>query len=174
VATLRSWKGHRFLISAMNDPRLVDARLVIVGDGPQARTLREQATASGAASRIIFTGQQQDVAPWLQTFDVFALPSTGNEGVPQALMQAMATGLPVVTTAAGAIPELVRDSETGLVVPTENVDALCDAIARLLADKELADRLGSAGRTLIAKSFTSDSMLDRMEEILIKAASCAR
>jgi phosphatidylinositol alpha-1,6-mannosyltransferase len=89
-------------------------------------------------------------------------------------MQAMATGLPVVTTAAGAIPELVRDSETGLVVPTENVDALSDAIARLLADKELADRLGSAGSALIAKSFTSDSMLDRMEEILIKAASGAR
>jgi glycosyltransferase involved in cell wall biosynthesis len=174
VATLRSWKGHRFLISAMNDPRLAAARLVIVGDGPQDTALREQATASSAASRIIFTGQQQDVAPWLQAFDVFALPSTGNEGVPQALMQAMATGLPVVTTAAGAIPELVRDSETGLVISTENVDALSGAIARLLADKKLADRLGSAGSALIAKSFTSDSMLDRMEEILIKAASGAR
>jgi glycosyltransferase involved in cell wall biosynthesis len=174
VATLRSWKGHRFLISAMNDPRLAGTRLVIVGDGPQDRALREQAAASSAASRIIFTGQQQDVAPWLQAFDVFALPSTGNEGVPQALMQAMATGLPVVTTAAGAIPELVREGETGLVVPTENVDALSGAIARLLADKELAARLGSAGSALIAKSFTSDSMLDRMEEILRNASTNAR
>jgi glycosyltransferase involved in cell wall biosynthesis len=170
VATLRSWKGHRFLVSAMSDPRLATARLVIVGDGPQDKTLREQAAASNAASRIIFAGQQQDVAPWLQAFDVFALPSTGNEGVPQALMQAMAAGLPAVTTAAGAIPELVRDGETGLVVPVGDTGQLASAIARLLEDRELAARLGTAGSAHISKSYTSTSMLDRMEEILRQAA----
>ena len=170
VATLRSWKGHRFLVSAMNDPRLATARLVIVGDGPQDLALRKQAAASGVGGRIVFAGQQEDVVPWLQAFDVFVLPSTGNEGVPQALMQAMATGLPVVTTAVGAIPELVQDGETGLVVPTENAAALADAISRLLADSKLAIRLGAAGSTRISQSFTSASMLDRMEEILCKAA----
>jgi glycosyltransferase involved in cell wall biosynthesis len=174
VATLRSWKGHRFLISAMSDPRLAAARLVIVGDGPQDAVLRNQAAASGVGARIIFAGQQEDVAPWLQAFDVFVLPSTGNEGVPQALMQAMATGLPVVTTAVGAIPELVRDGETGLVVPTENAVALADAIARLLADGALAAWLGAAGSARISQSFTNVSMLDRMEEILLQAAAGAR
>jgi glycosyltransferase involved in cell wall biosynthesis len=169
VATLRSWKGHRFLVSAMGDPRLAAARLVIVGDGPQDKSLREQAAASSAASRVTFAGQQQDVAPWLQAFDVFALPSTGNEGVPQALMQAMAVGLPVVSTAAGAIPELVRNEETGLVVPTEDAAALAGAIARLIDDRELAARLGTAGRAHISKSFTSNAMLDRMEKILWQA-----
>jgi glycosyltransferase involved in cell wall biosynthesis len=174
VATLRSWKGHRFLISAMSDPRLAAARLVIVGDGPQDAVLRNQAAASSVGARNIFAGQQEDVAPWLQAFDVFVLPSTGNEGVPQALMQAMATGLPVVTTAVGAIPELVRDGETGLVVPTENAVALADAIARLLADGALAARLGAAGSARISQSFTNVSMLDRMEEILLQAAAGAR
>jgi glycosyltransferase involved in cell wall biosynthesis len=169
VATLRSWKGHRFLISAMSDPRLAAARLVIVGDGPQDAALRDQAAASGVGTRIIFAGQQEDVAPWLQAFDIFVLPSTGNEGVPQALMQAMATGLPVVTTAVGAIPELVRDGETGLIVPPENVDALAEAIGRLLADKKLAARLGAAGVEYVSKSFTANSMLDNMEAIFYDA-----
>jgi len=169
VATLRSWKGHRFLISAMSDPRLAAARLVIVGDGPQDAALRDQAAASGVGARIIFAGQQEDVAPWLQAFDIFVLPSTGNEGVPQALMQAMATGLPVVTTAVGAIPELVRDGETGLIVPPENVDALVGAIARLLANEELAARLGAAGDEHVSKSFTANSMLDSMEAIFYDA-----
>jgi len=169
VATLRSWKGHRFLVSAMNDPRLAPARLVIVGDGPQDPALRKQAAASGVGGRIVFAGQQEDVVPWLQAFDVFVLPSTGNEGVPQALMQAMATGLPVVTTAIGAIPELVRNGETGLVVPTENAAALADTIARLLADEKLAARLGAAGREHVSKSFTTNSMLDNMEAIFYDA-----
>ena len=169
VATLRSWKGHRFLISAMNDARLAHARLVIVGDGPQEPALRKQATSLG--DRVLFAGQQDDVVPWLQTFDVFALPSTGNEGVPQALMQAMACGLPVVTTPVGAIPELVRNGETGSLVPAENATALAGAIAGLLADDALAARLGTAGRELVSQRFTARAMLDKMEEILREAAA---
>jgi glycosyltransferase involved in cell wall biosynthesis len=172
VATLRSWKGHRFLISAMSDPRLVHVRLVIVGDGPQNPALREQAASLGA--RVIFAGQQDDVVPWLHAFDVFALPSTGNEGVPQALMQAMACGLPVVTTAVGAIPELVRDGETGVLVPIEDSSALAAAIAGLLADTALAARLAAAGRTRVSERFTAATMLDRMEEILRDAVAGRR
>jgi glycosyltransferase involved in cell wall biosynthesis len=171
VATLRSWKGHRFLISALNDPRLAGVYLVVVGTGPQDSRLRLQAAESSAADRIVFAGQQRDVAPWMQALDIFALPSTGNEGVPQALMQAMAVGLPVVSTPVGAIPELVEDGKTGLVVPPENADALAAALARLLADPQLAARLSAAGRERIAAGFTSAAMLDRMETVLSEASS---
>jgi glycosyltransferase involved in cell wall biosynthesis len=171
VATLRSWKGHRFLISAMDDPRLAHARLVIVGGGPQERVLRE--LAEPFDNRILFAGQQDDVAPWLHALDVFALPSTGNEGVPQALIQAMASGLPVVTTPVGAIPEIVRDRETGLLVPAENARALADGIAALLADERLAARLGAAGRAFVSGRFTATAMLDKMEEVLRAAADGA-
>ena len=169
VATLRSWKGHRFLISAMDDPRLAHARLVIVGGGPQEPILRKQAAPFG--DRVLFAGQQDDVATWLHALDVFALPSTGNEGVPQALVQAMACGLPAVTTPVGAIPELVRDRETGLLVPAGNTQALADAITTLLADEQLAARLGAAGRAFVSGRFTATAMLDKMEEVLRAAAA---
>jgi glycosyltransferase involved in cell wall biosynthesis len=174
VATLRSWKGHRFLIDAMADPRLASARLVVVGDGPQDGALRAKAAADGLGPRVLFAGRHDDVAPWLQAFDIFALPSTGNEGVPQALMQAMACALPVVATPVGSIGELVRDGETGLLVPPQDKDALAAAIARLLADPDLVERLGSRGRRFVESNYTNVAMLDAMENLLSRAAAGKR
>jgi glycosyltransferase involved in cell wall biosynthesis len=165
VATLRSWKGHRFLVAAMTDPRLAGVRLVLVGDGPQEPALRAQITELGLGERVTLAGRQEDVRPWLHALDVFVLPSTDNEGLPQALMQAMACALPVVTTAAGAIPELVRGGENGLVVPAGNPAALAEAIARLLDDRALAGRLAAAGRREVEQKHTKAAMLDAMEEV---------
>ncbi|HLL27777.1 MAG TPA: glycosyltransferase [Xanthobacteraceae bacterium] len=165
VATLRSWKGHRFLVEAMTDPRLKDARLILVGDGPQEPALRAQVAELGLDKRANFAGRQDDVVPWLRALDVFVLPSTDSEGVPQALMQAMACGVPVVTTAAGGIPELVRDGENGLVVPTENPSALAESIDRLLQDRALASRIASAGRREVEAHHTKAAMLDAMERV---------
>ncbi|MEO7760537.1 MAG: glycosyltransferase family 4 protein, partial [Casimicrobiaceae bacterium] len=95
LATLRDWKGHRYLVdafAAMNNP---DSHLLIVGDGPEWGRIKEQVERLGLGSRVIMPGNQNDVTPWLQSMDVFALPSYANEGIPQALMQAMACGLPV-------------------------------------------------------------------------------
>jgi glycosyltransferase involved in cell wall biosynthesis len=174
AATLRSWKGHRFLITAMADPRLAAARLVIVGDGPQDTALRAQVAAAGLDDRVHFAGGQDDVAPWMRAFDIFALPSTGNEGVPQALAQAMACGLPVVTTPVGSISELVRDGETGLLVPPGDAGALADGIVRILNDPGLAKRLAEAGRNHVMTRFTATAMLDAMEAVLRKATADAR
>lgn len=159
VATLRSWKGHRFLIEAAPE----DALLVIVGDGPMREALEEQ--AKGLEARVSFVGNQADVAPWLQSFDVFALPSYANEGVPQALAQAMLAGLPCVTTSVGGIPELARHEETALVVPAGDAGALRVALQRLLGDADLRRRLGAAARRHAADNFSHEHMLDRMEEI---------
>lgn len=169
VATLRSWKGHRFLISAMTDPRLETARLVIVGDGPQEPHLRKQVHDLGLDGRVTFAGRQDDVRSWLHAFSVFVLPSTGNEGIPQALMQAMASELPVVTTAAGAIPELVRDHENGLVVATENPKALSDAICEIANDRALRQRLAVAARREVEQKHTKAAMLDAMEDVFRQA-----
>jgi glycosyltransferase involved in cell wall biosynthesis len=165
VATLRSWKGHRFLVAAMSDPKLASARLIMVGDGPQEPALRAQIAELGLGERVMLAGRQDDVRPWLHALDVFVLPSTGNEGLPQALMQAMACELPVVTTAAGAIPELVRGGKNGLVVASENPAALAEAIARLLDDRVLAGRLAAAGRREVEQKHTKAAMLDAMEDV---------
>jgi len=170
VATLRSWKGHRFLVSAMNNPQLSNARLVIVGDGPQDENLKRQIEELGLQERVLLAGRHDDVVPWLQAFDVFALPSTGNEGVPQALMQAMACELPVVTTSAGAIPELASHDETALIVPKENEDALAQAIARMFSERELGKRLGATARRAVAAKHSTEAMLANMEEVYREAA----
>ena len=169
VATLRSGKAHRFLIQALSDHRLGSARLVIVGDGPQEAALRAQAAGLGLASRVIFAGRQQDVVPWLNAFDIFVLPSTAIEGAPQALMQAMACGIPLVTTPVGAIPELVHDGKTGLFVPPGDAQALANAIARLAEDHDLAQRLSVAGRRHAETNFAATIMLDGMEKVLTDA-----
>jgi glycosyltransferase involved in cell wall biosynthesis len=165
VATLRSWKGHRYLLDAMVVLRDSDCRLVIVGDGPQRSALEEQVRAKALEERVHFTGNRDDVAPWLQSFDAFVLPSYANEGVPQALLQAMFTGLAAVTTNAGAIPEIAIDGETALVVGRENADALAVALQQLLSDPQLAVRLGSAARERVVARHGLTGMLERMEAV---------
>jgi glycosyltransferase involved in cell wall biosynthesis len=161
VATLRSWKGHRYLIEALP----AGAHLVIVGDGPMREVLEKLVLERQLSLRVWFAGNQADVVPWLQALDVFALPSYANEGVPQALAQAMAVGLPCVTTDVGGIGELAKHEETALVVPKEDPKALRAALERLLADEGLRKQLGDAARRHAEASFSIERMLDRMEEI---------
>src|SRR5213075_1874887 len=113
------------------------ATLVIVGDGPQREALEAQVRTVGLHSRVHFAGNQRDVVPWMQALDIFALPSYANEGVPQALMQAMLVGLPCVSTAVGGIGELAIDGVTALVVPAENPNVLRSALERLMGDPAL-------------------------------------
>ena len=167
VATLRSWKGHRYLLEALP----AGAMLVVVGDGPQRAALEAQAKASSLATRVRFAGNQRDVVPWLQALDIFALPSYANEGVPQALLQAMLAGLPCVTTHVGGIGELAVDGTTALVVPPESVPALRVALERLIRDGGLRDRLGVAARKHCVEHFSYERMLDRMESIYREAAA---
>ncbi len=164
VATLRSWKGHRHLVEALAG-LAPEVRLAIVGDGPQRAALKTQAEELGLAERVVFAGNREDVPLWLQAFDVFALPSYANEGVPQALMQAMSAALPCVTTTAGAIGELARHEKTALIVPGQDVAALRTALQTLLADAALRARLGAAARVHVVAHHGRAAMLDRMEAI---------
>jgi len=164
VATLRSWKGHRFLVDAMQFlPQAL--HLVIVGDGPQRGALEQQIEKHSLQGRVRMPGNQADVLPWLQAFDIFALPSYANEGVPQALVQAMLCGLPCVTTLAGSIAELARHESTALVVPVQDARALAGAIARLDGDVGLRRELGETARRHCVEHFAYERMLDRMEAI---------
>lgn len=167
VATLRSWKGHRFLLEAL--PK--DAGLVIVGDGPQRPMLDAQVAKLGIGYKVLFAGNQQDVVPWLQSFDVFALPSYANEGVPQALIQAMLCALPCVTTNIGSMAELAIHEQTALVVPPQDVSALRTALEKLLHDKQA---IGPNARRHCVERFSYERMLDRMETVYTQAANAHR
>ena len=165
VATLRSWKGHRYLVDAMTGAGLELAHLLIVGDGPGRDNLTAQIAANGLQDRATMAGNQNDVVPWLRAMDIFVLPSYANEGVPQALMQAMATGIPVVTTAVGAIGELVRPDDTGLVVTPQDVPAIQAALRRLMGDAALRERLAAAALAHVRMHCSQENMLERMEAV---------
>src|SRR6185437_6915249 len=169
VATLRSWKGHRFAVDAMRALGHRDARLVIVGDGPQRPALEAQVDALHLRERVTFAGQQADVAPWLAALDVFALPSYANEGVPQALLQAMFSSIPCVTTDAGAIAEIARDGETARIVRREDAAALAQAIDAMLEAPDEAARMAERARAFVVPRYGLATMLDRMEGVFHEA-----
>ncbi|MEK6245826.1 MAG: glycosyltransferase family 4 protein [Pseudomonadota bacterium] len=164
VATLRSWKGHAFLIDAMT--RLpAHVELVIVGDGPQREALEQRIASLGLQGRVRMQGQQADVLPWLRALDIFALPSFANEGVPQALVQAMLVELPCVTTPVGGIPEIAEHERTALLVAPRDPVALAAAIERLAGNEGLRRELGEAARKHCVEGYSYERMLDRMEAI---------
>jgi len=170
VATLRSWKGHLCLIEAMTKlPEAIE--LVIVGDGPMRGVLEEKIAALPLRGRVRMQGEQADVLPWLRSLDIFALPSYANEGVPQALIQAMLTELPCVTTPVGGIPELAEHERTALLVPPHDAQGLAAAIERLATDAGLRRELGEAARKHCVEGYSYTRMLERMEAIYRGAAA---
>ena len=174
IATLRSWKGHRYLVEAMTLLAHREAQLVIVGEGPQRAALETQITELQLENRVRLVGNQYDVAPWLRALDVFALPSYANEGVPQALLQAMLIGVPCVTTDAGSIGEIAIHDTTALVVPKQNAVSLAAGIDRLLGNAALGARLAWSARDRAQTKFGLDAMLDQMEGVFRRAADANR
>ena len=150
--------------------RRAEVQLVVVGDGPQREALGQLAASLGIAAQVRFAGNQAEVAPWMQAFDIFCLPSYANEGVPQALMQAMACALPVVTTAVGSIDEIVTHGDTGVVVPAQNDMRLRVELANLLDDAPRRAALGARAQATAQARFSADLMVERMIEVFAAVA----
>lgn len=170
VATLRNWKGHAYLLEAFAElaPRFPNWDLLLIGDGPQRRNLEKLITQLHLEPRVKMMGNRDDVERWLNCLDVFVLPSYGAEGVSQSVMQAMACGLPVVATTVGALAEAVRDGQTGLLVPPRDTVRLGGALARLMGDGGLRQRMGAAGSAYAGSHFGVEHMLDRMEQVFLR------
>jgi glycosyltransferase involved in cell wall biosynthesis len=151
AATLRSWKGHSYLLDALrlaNGPRM---HVVIVGDGPQQPNLEKQIAALGIADQVTMAGRQNDIVAYLHALDVFVLPSYANEGVPQALLQAMASGLPVIACPVGGIPECTRGLASVTLVPPKDAAALADAMKAAAAGNPDSAELSRARERVIAE-----------------------
>jgi glycosyltransferase involved in cell wall biosynthesis len=167
VATLRDWKGHAYLLDAWARlrQRFPDWQLVVIGDGPQRARLEARVADERLAATVRFVGNQDNVPVWLSSLDLFTLPSYGDEGVPQSIMQAMACGLAVVATPVGAIEEAVQRDRTGIIVEPRNAVALADALGLLMGNSTLCRTMGEAGRQFAHAHFGIDSMLDKMEAV---------
>lgn len=160
-------KGILELLDALAEVRLAlpRARLECAGDGDLAAVM-EHAGALGVGASIATLGWVE--APrrdeLLSRCAVFALPSHA-EGLPMSLLEAMAAGCPVVAAASGGIPDLVIDGVNGLLVPAGDVEALAQALHRLLLDRELAARLSLEARATIARRYTPEASIERLDEL---------
>ncbi|HGN0343901.1 TPA: glycosyltransferase family 4 protein [Proteus mirabilis] len=173
VATMRVWKGHKYLIEAWKTLHLQfpDWQLLLVGDGPQRKNLQPMVKLAGLEESVFFLGNRNDVPDCLNAMDLFALPSFGNEGVPQGIMQAMACGLPVISTTVGAISEAVIDGKTGFTLAPKVQETLINYLTKLMASDELRQQMGQASLAHAKAQFGLDNMLDKMEKIFINAIS---
>ncbi|MBF0182874.1 MAG: glycosyltransferase family 4 protein [Magnetococcales bacterium] len=166
VATLRSWKGHSYLLQAVAALQRQDIHVLIIGDGPQRHNLQQQIASLQLTTQVTLAGNQENVVPWLQACDLFALPSYANEGVPQSLMQAMACGIPAISTPVGSIGELIEEGVTGLLVPPKDAAALQQALQTLLDNPALRHTLGQHGLACIQHRFALPQMVEQMEQII--------
>jgi glycosyltransferase involved in cell wall biosynthesis len=159
VGRLGDAKGYPILLNAMSMllARLPDATLLIAGEGPLRSRLEGQAEELGLGRRVRFLGARPDVPRILAAGDVFALSSLW-EGLPMALLEAMAAGIPCVATGVGGIPEAMRDQEEGLVVPPNDAGALAAALARCLEDRDFASRLAQRARARVERDFSARRM----------------
>ncbi len=164
---LTSQKGFDHLIDAFAQVAEThgDVHLAILGEGGRRSELEGRAAATGAADRIHLVGHRGDVRDVIAAVDVYALSSV-NEGMANTLLEAMSVGAPVVATDVSGTTEAVRDGVEALVVPPGDVDALAQALVRLLDDPELARRLGDSAQARAASDFSMDRMIDELETIL--------
>ena len=180
VANLRPEKAHEILLRAAallvpSHPRL---SFVIAGDGPRGAELRAMADRLGLADRVRFAGHVEDVPTLLAQAEAFVLPST-SEAFPNAAIEAMAAGLPVVASAVGGLLDLVDHGRTGVLVPPSDPSALAGAMASLVSDPARAARLGAAAREEVAHRYSFDRMVRSFEDLylthlgLTAAESCA-
>jgi phosphatidylinositol alpha-1,6-mannosyltransferase len=161
-------KGFEYLIDAM--AALPAAVLVLAGDGTLAGDLRERARAAGVGDRVRFLGNltQDRVGGLLSAADVICIPSvrddSGNvDGLPNVLLEAMASGTPVVTTAAGGILSVVDDGVTAFVVPERDPGAIAACIGRIIEQRAVGREVGAAARRLVAERFGWDRAAERFE-----------
>jgi glycosyltransferase involved in cell wall biosynthesis len=157
VGNFRRMKRQDLLIDAFAKllPEHRDLRLVLVGDGDLRPQIEEQVGRLGLKGRVVLTGSATDIAPLYDAFDLF-VQASNSEALPNVLLEAAASALPIVATAAGGTGELVREGDTGLLVPVDDLGSLTAAVHRAISDANLRRRLGDAARSVVERDYGMD------------------
>lgn len=163
VGRLHPVKGFQHLIeaAALTRHRGPGGRRIvflIAGDGPDRAALNELTFARDMSRRIVLCGWRDDTRRIVAGADIFVLPSLA-EGFPNAVLEAMAMGKPVIASSVGGVPEMIDNANSGMLVPPANVPALAERIALLAADPELRAKLGANARSKVISTFTMDRMI---------------
>jgi len=178
VASLRAKKGHRHLLEAFGavSRRVPAARLQLVGEGPLLGTIEAAIREAGLGRTVELLGYRADAVDLMKRADLFVLSSL-EEGMPNALLEAMGTGLPSVVTAVGGNPEIVEEGVTGFLVPPADPAALAERLVTLLTEPDRRRRMGEAARRRFESVFTLPGMIASYENLydgLSHAAGASR
>ncbi|HVO76454.1 MAG TPA: glycosyltransferase [Candidatus Bathyarchaeia archaeon] len=166
VGRLEPEKNYELLIRAIDRlrPRFPSIVCLLVGDGKCRAALAGLVDSLGLAPRVTFAGTRADIPDLLGAADVFVLSSL-KEGLPVSLLEAMAAGRGIVATSVGGIPETIRDGESGILVPSADVEALAGGIGRLLADEGLRARMGRAALEDVERDYDLKTIVKRIESL---------
>lgn len=153
-------KGLDYLIGAFEKLSGEPLFLLIVGEGPSRETLLNKVKAAGLDEKVIFTGLQKNVYPYLQSSDIFVLPSH-SEGLSVALLEAMSCGLPVIATAVSGNIELVKNDVNGFLVEPGDSKGLAEAIKKMLTNEDATHKMGRANREKIVEGYSIEKVVDQ-------------
>jgi glycosyltransferase involved in cell wall biosynthesis len=175
MGRLHAQKGMDLFLQAVSKLRagFPELRALVAGEGPDRPGLERLAASLDLSAAVIFTGLRRDGPALLAGLDLFVLASR-YEGMPNTILEAMAAGKAVVAAAVGAVPELVQEGQTGLLVPPEDADALARAVRLLLSDAELRRRLGANGRARVETEFSLEKMIRLTEELYLDVRNLRR
>ncbi len=159
-------KGYDRLIRAFKTVThaIPDARLMLIGDGPDRQRLEQVAHNENLQDHIIFTGYKSDVKPYLAAFSLFVC-SSHSEGVPNAMLEAMAMGTPILSTRVGGIESVVDDDREGRLVTNNHPETLSHAINNMLSDPETLQTMSRAARERIVRDLSVENMVRRVERM---------
>lgn len=163
VGRLSVEKGHRYALQALRD--VPEVQLLVIGDGKEREPLEKLSADLGIVQRVHFLGERSDARQIIGTLDVMVLPSL-TEGLPNVILEAFAYKTPVVATAVGGVPELVKDGETGWLVPPRDPCALAQAIREALLNPEEARRRAENAHRYLLANFTVEKQVERWEQAL--------
>lgn len=172
VARFDPLKDHITAVRAFAKLTDTPSRLLLVGDGPTKPEVDSLVRGLGLEKRTIALGFRTNIPELLAAADVFVLTSL-TEGIPVTVIEAMATGLPVIATAVGGIPELIAHAREGLLVPPRDAEALAAAMRLLCEDRELRGRLGRAAHEKALRQFTEEKMHEQYNQIIEQAFASA-
>jgi glycosyltransferase involved in cell wall biosynthesis len=168
VAVLRTQKRHELIMAAA--PKIIEqfpkTRFLFVGDGPGRNRITQALKQQNLESYFLMTGHRQDIPEILSFTDIAVIPSLA-EGIPQFLLQAMAMAKPVVATQVGGIPEIIQQGINGLLIPSEDPQALAGAVCYLLKNTNKSNELGIKAKALVEEKFTLPMMAEKVYQVYL-------
>jgi glycosyltransferase involved in cell wall biosynthesis len=175
VGSLYAIKGHSYLLDAA---RLVIAKhpktlFLLIGRGPLRDELERHSLELGLRHHVRFLGFRTDIPDLLRAADTFVLPSL-SEGLPLSMLEAMAAGKPAIATNVGGVPEVIKDGESGFLIPSRNPDVIADRLIRLIRSPELARGLGTTGQSLVRSKYDLPQVVRQYEELYDRLLHRAR